>query len=675
MNAILSYARWKKLYDDFVTMPEAERGLLTGVGVRDEARLRRAYDRYVTATQAYYDPLRIAAEIMKIIVGETYRGGRDGITFEDGNRRMALVYAQRILAIGEKDLKLTPKEGLEIKENVRFWTTDKLEAYLSSRVVRANPYAIAFKTTESRLNSSAETVSNQASNSSSVIEGNNGSPDIRMLRQSTLGGKGIDRIVGRQKVQLYDWQRDLPAKWKAQGCKGTIKAVPGSGKTIAALTIMAEVAGRMDVVVPTLTLKAQWEGEIRARHPGMAGRVHVWVINTAARSAIDTDLLVVDEAHRSTSPIYSQLYANWKYRCVLGMTATPTPESIAYTGPVVADIGFKEARLSPFKVIFHLVPLSVPERSEYDILTRRILRLKQKSDEDIPEARREDAVKMLVMQRRSLVYEIKSRVPATVKIVMQSPRSKTLILTERIGQADEIYRSLTDAGARAVLYHSHHGREYDIEAFKRGRVPVMVSVRQLKEGFDVPDIEREIIASTALTEQHHIQALGRAIRYYPGKRAEIHILLADDTTDLNVLAYRDKYEHEVRRGDYVLAESEIPAGTVYDGDPWWSADKYTMDSQGVVFKAGARGKVYYGFNEEFERALETLRRQGVERFGRLGKSIFYQVRTVAGPETREIRLEQPPQVRIKGADVRAPELTQLGAYEKPEDEGGMKYEY
>ena len=69
----------------------------------------------------------------------------------------------------------------------------------------------------------------------------------------------------------------------------------------------------------------------------------------------------------------------------------------------------------------------------------------------------------------------------------------------------------------------------------------MISVGMLVEGFDKKNIECLIIVSTAITKAHHVQSIGRAVRL--PNDAEIHILLANDTTDEYLLNFRGMYNH------------------------------------------------------------------------------------------------------------------------------------
>jgi len=53
----------------------------------------------------------------------------------------------------------------------------------------------------------------------------------------------VRRIPKKSKVKieemvLYKWQKETPVKWNENGRRGIVKAVPGAGKSIAAIEVM-----------------------------------------------------------------------------------------------------------------------------------------------------------------------------------------------------------------------------------------------------------------------------------------------------------------------------------------------------------------------------------------------------------------------------------------------------
>ena len=69
--------------------------------------------------------------------------------------------------------------------------------------------------------------------------------------------------------ELYEWQEKCLERWEANGGRGMVQAVTGSGKTLLALTAMErldrKLGGRLlvRIVVPTATLMLQWNKGLR----------------------------------------------------------------------------------------------------------------------------------------------------------------------------------------------------------------------------------------------------------------------------------------------------------------------------------------------------------------------------------------------------------------------------
>src|SRR5262249_55002734 len=118
---------------------------------------------------------------------------------------------------------------------------------------------------------------------------------------------------------LYLWQQQALAAWAANGYRGTVGAVPGTGKTmggIAAAIETLELGGKVQILVPTVELLRQWTRQLRSLLPhrvigelgdGSDGGLYtsdvlVSVVNSARRSQAQRvppgSLLIADECHR-----------------------------------------------------------------------------------------------------------------------------------------------------------------------------------------------------------------------------------------------------------------------------------------------------------------------------------------------------------------------------------------
>ena len=122
----------------------------------------------------------------------------------------------------------------------------------------------------------------------------------------------------------HEWQNHLLKIFKD---KGVVKAFPGTGKTYAAILLIKNNRYKdVIVAVPTRKLKHQWIEELK-KHKVFNAVVETFHILSKQKSfGLKCDFLVVDECHRSTSPVFRRLYENISYNFVLGLSATPNKE-------------------------------------------------------------------------------------------------------------------------------------------------------------------------------------------------------------------------------------------------------------------------------------------------------------------------------------------------------------
>lgn len=314
-------------------------------------------------------------------------------------------------------------------------------------------------------------------------------------------------------------------------------------------------------------------------------RVLVAVINTAAQRlpelARDAQplMLVVDECHRAGAPKYSRVLTTpAAFR--LGLSATPDREELDEQGEplrydeqavgralggVVYQFSLKSARLTgwlpEYELHHHGIALSDDERREYDRLSRRVDdagdRLRAQGH-DTSRARglagRQDMVGdaarawvQLTAQRKDLLYRAEERGRVAARLVRDSLDGATeqtpriILFHERVQEAVALHATLEAQlpGVRVELEHSKlpaQRRQEALRAFASGQAPVLVSVKSLIEGIDVPEADTGIsVASTSAVRQR-VQSLGRVLRRVVSetgvaKRSTMHLVYVADTVD------------------------------------------------------------------------------------------------------------------------------------------------
>jgi len=140
----------------------------------------------------------------------------------------------------------------------------------------------------------------------------------------------------------HEWQIHLLKIFKG---KGVVKAFPGSGKTYGAiLLIKYKKYKNVIVAVPTRKLKNQWIEELNKYKVFNVVVETFHILSKQKSSGLRCDFLIVDECHRSTSPVFQRLYKNVSYKHILGLTATPNKECLGFCGDVIVDVAQRELR-------------------------------------------------------------------------------------------------------------------------------------------------------------------------------------------------------------------------------------------------------------------------------------------------------------------------------------------
>ncbi len=350
------------------------------------------------------------------------------------------------------------------------------------------------------------------------------------------------------------WQTRALEAWKRGGYRGIAKVVTGGGKTIFAFLCADEYlrqfpSGKIVVLVPTLALADQWltsfikdagidETKIQVfsgveKHEN-TGIVNILTLNTA-RTLLpnlmrpETTFLIVDECHRSGSPENSKVLKH-KWLATLGLSATPERDFdesfktalVPYLGPIVIDYSYQDAYrdgvICRFKLVNIRAPLASHEEAEIKRLTKKAFGYFREAEQGSTSAA--ELLKKLYIQRARVSARAIARTPFVVRLVEQQTEQRVLIFHEDIDGLTRILTLLRSRGVESVAYHSRIGpsiRRGHLLMYREGVVRVLGCCRALDEGFNVPETNVGIIASSTASNRQRIQRLGRMLRPYPGK--------------------------------------------------------------------------------------------------------------------------------------------------------------
>lgn len=377
--------------------------------------------------------------------------------------------------------------------------------------------------------------------------------------------------------------------WDTRGRRGILEHATGSGKTFTALCAIKDSLSRSEIpliLVPSELLLKQWSDELRATfedaglqlmvcgggngHWAQGSSLRIWsrkgdgkrailaTIQTASsarfRGLISAGphlFIVADEVHRLGAPAARQLLS-LDTGPRLGLSATPEragdKEGTAaintyFEGVVPPPFALVDAirakALTPYAYSAHTVSLTDVERAGWNKLTEDIRRVfaRTLATTDDGDTLNEGRLKRLLIQRARIVKRAEGKIPLAAEIVSGSykPGERWIVYCDDQDQLARVKRTISEAGVEDTYeYHSamigDRARTLDIFG-KRGGV--LVSIRCLDEGVDIPSVSHALILASSKNPREFIQRRGRVLRKATGKAlAHIHdVIVAPEVDD------------------------------------------------------------------------------------------------------------------------------------------------
>lgn len=382
--------------------------------------------------------------------------------------------------------------------------------------------------------------------------------DLRSVEANVPSRRGERNPLEHQKLAIL--------RWKQQGCRGIFEHATGTGKTFTAILAIKEhvLAGKPALIlVPSKLLHGQWHEEIASEIPeatlllagsgntkwkqagrlsamcdpdtGLGPRAVIATMKTASseqfRALVGSGsdlLLVADEVHQIGSPQNSKcLRINAEHR--LGLSATPkrfgdpegTARIFAFFGPVVPPAisltdAIKMDRLVPYEYFPHPINLNATEADEWRDYTKRIRNemARLKEDESGHKVLTE-RVKMLLIQRSRIAKKATAKIDLAKQVVLSEYEEgqSWLVYCEDSEQLSEVIDALRSNGLNPIEYHSNMSGDgkATLEWFRKYG-GVLVSIKCLDEGVDIPAVSHALILASSQNPRQFIQRRGRVLR-------------------------------------------------------------------------------------------------------------------------------------------------------------------
>ena len=292
-------------------------------------------------------------------------------------------------------------------------------------------------------------------------------------------------------------------------------------------------------------------------------------------------LLIADEVH-GVGAEKTKKGLGEQYDLRLGLSATPkrwfdsagTEAIYDYFGDTVFEFGLREATstinpttgntfLAPYRYIPTFVSLSAEEVQEYLETTNTIVKMfhssKHENEKDV-------ILDSLIFKRANITKNAREKYGVLEELIGKMGLDiRWTIIYCTTQQIDNVMNILDHAG----VIQKHHftmeegtkvekkysglsERDHILKKFAEGEYRVLVAMKCLDEGVDVPPARTAILMASSGNPREYIQRIGRVIRQYPGKEeAVIHdmVVIPDFTNLPKELRDIEKkiFEKELRR--------------------------------------------------------------------------------------------------------------------------------
>lgn len=376
-------------------------------------------------------------------------------------------------------------------------------------------------------------------------------------------------------VKLHDYQETAIKKWREADCRGVFEMATGTGKTIislaAAISIYRE-NGRLAllILVPYLHLLQQWErncqqfgfdpilcsgahgkwqiavkSAIQDLNIGVKSHICILAVHKTAatdrfavairRLPVSDTLLIGDEAH-GLGATHLRKAMTEKAGLRLGLSATPrrwfddegTDTLFSYFGSTCFEFTIDQAIgkfLTPYEYYPQLVNLTDAETDQYDELTQKMIAISTLAKQN-PELR--DRLQRLLLRRARIISSAQQKLPALLHLLsrmQEECRQRTeepagILVYCAPGEHNKVLQSVATLGLRCHEFvHDVNlsDREKLLALFATGDIQVLVAIKCLDEGVDVPSTRTAFILASSTNPREFVQRRGRILRLAPGK--------------------------------------------------------------------------------------------------------------------------------------------------------------
>ena len=404
--------------------------------------------------------------------------------------------------------------------------------------------------------------------------------------------------------------------WIKNKCCGTMVMPTGFGKTRTAFNCIESVLKkypefRVMVVVPTETLKNQWQEQIDKR--GLSFNVEVYIINTVIKHNWNCKILIIDECHRYASTDFSKIFEKVNYKYILGLTATferldGKEGIISKYCPVIDTVTTEEAlfngwvsKFTEYRVLIDVDDIDVYKQYNKEFTEHfeffqfdfnlamsmvgkngykyRLAYRDQLLSDNATQQEKSQMLKNItyhamgfmqaIQKRKAFINNHPKKVEIARKIIEARQNKKIITFSNNVKMAEaigygEVYTGRTSKKKGSKM----------ITAFNKCKSGVLNSCQKVNEGLDIQGLSVAIVLGTDSSKIKAVQRRGRAIRFEQDKIAEVFNIIINNTAE-------NEWFVKAHQGEQYITVDEANLDKILNNE---SFETYKKPVQRLVFR-------------------------------------------------------------------------------------------
>ncbi|RNI12406.1 DEAD/DEAH box helicase [Methanohalophilus sp. RSK] len=374
--------------------------------------------------------------------------------------------------------------------------------------------------------------------------------------------------LAKKTISLRPYQKKAIDQWEINNFQLIAEMATGTGKTIlgiAAIIKLINIEKKMItfIVAPTNEICNQWYEKINnfvyfdkillmdkynwdfllssSLHDYSKNRLNKLIIISTYNKLekiierfsgynVDNLFFIADEMHSLGSKSRIVTVEDKKFMSManyrLGLSATPERMYDEETNELLFsffgkeqytyDIGcaIKDEVLCPYNYYLQVVEMNHQEFNEYTNLTKKI-----STTSFVDTDNKEDIMQSLLNKRAKIIKKSKNKLMNFKSLIDRLLREENLEYTfifcldkYQLGEIKKKLDEISTTYSQITGNEPSSERSSIIDSFERGDINIIISMKVLDEGIDIPKAKNAIILSSSMNPREYVQRRGRVLR-------------------------------------------------------------------------------------------------------------------------------------------------------------------